>query len=718
VRATSPLIVEEAHLRVFDAYQRLRPRVYQPQPVAIIDIDNESLEKIGQWPWPRTYLADLLVRAFDAGAATVAFDIVFAEPDRTSPANVLPVWPATPEIDELREMADKLPDHDALFADVIRQAPVVTGFVPSDQAGANQPAVKWGMATAGDDPLLFLKPYAGAVINLPAIEKAAKGNGSFAIEPDRDNIIRRVNMLFSYGGKIYPSLSAEALRVAQGASTYIVKSSGANQEQAFGEKTGINHVKIGRFEVPTDAGGSLWIHFTGHRPERYVPAWELFEDDFDKSRIEGRILLVGTSAPGLGDLRATPLNASVPGVEVHVEAIEQILSGHFLERPDWADGAEIVYLVVLGLVLIVLLPKLGALLCAGLGVAGVATAVGSSWYLFTDRLWLLDPVMPSLAVIVIYIVSSLFNYLHTEAERRQVRGAFAQYLSPALVKQLAADPSKLRLGGETREMTFLFCDVRGFTAVSEQFKSDPQGLTTLINRFLTPMTDTILARGGTIDKYMGDCIMAFWNAPLDDEAHADHACDSALTMFVELDKLNERLKTEAVELNKPFTPLNVGIGLNTGHCVVGNMGSDQRFDYSVLGDAVNLASRLEGQSKTYGVGIVIGDETRARANGYATLELDLIAVKGRREAERIHALVGREDKRRDEGFKDLVSRHLDMLAAYRNQDWRQARQLIAECRALDGEFAPLYDLYRERIENYEREPPPPDWDGVFVATTK
>ena len=257
VRATSPQIVEEAHLRVFDAYQRLRPRAYQPQPVAIIDIDNQSLEKIGQWPWPRTYLADLLVRAFNAGAATVAFDIVFAEPDRTSPANVLSVWPATPEIEELREMAGRLPDHDTMFADVIRQGPVVTGFVPSDQAGENEPAVKWGLATAGDDPLLFLKPYAGAVINLPAIEEAAKGNGSFAIEPDPDNIIRRVNMLFSYGGKIYPSLSAEALRVAQGASTYIIKSSGANLEH--GPNRGEENHQRAEERQTHDSGGDL-IH--------------------------------------------------------------------------------------------------------------------------------------------------------------------------------------------------------------------------------------------------------------------------------------------------------------------------------------------------------------------------------------------------------------------------------------------------------------------------
>ncbi len=361
-------------------------------------------------------------------------------------------------------------------------------------------------------------------------------------------------------------------------------------EEAYGEHTGINHVKIGRIEVPTDSKARIWIHFTDFVPERYIPAWEVFEEDFDASRAEGHILLVGTSAAGLKDLRATPLNPAAAGVEVHALAIEQMLLGHYLERPDWGDGAEITYMVVLGVTLTLLLPLLGALWCAFLGAAAAAAAVALSWYSYTEFQQLLDPVYPSLVVLAVYLAGSLINFLRSEAERRQVRGAFSRYMSPALVEQLAEDPSRLVLGGEMRNMTLLFADIRGFTTISEQFKADPQGLTRLINRFLTPMTDKILERRGTIDKYMGDAIMAFWNAPLDDEGHATHACDSALEMFNALEGLNADIKAAREAAGEPFFPLNIGIGLNSGECCVGNMGSDQRFDYSVLGDPVNLAA--------------------------------------------------------------------------------------------------------------------------------
>jgi adenylate cyclase len=278
----------------------------------------------------------------------------------------------------------------------------------------------------------------------------------------------------------------------------------------------------------------------------------------------------------------------------------------------------------------------------------------------------------------------------------------------------------LKLGGETREMTFLFCDVRGFTTISETFKSHPHGLTRLINRLLTPLTNVILDNRGTIDKYMGDCIMAFWNAPLDDETHAEDACESALKMYVALEKLNKERENEAAEEGVEFLPLNVGIGINTGECVVGNMGSDQRFDYSVLGDPVNLAARLESQSKNYGVGVVLGSETVNQINGaYATLELDLIEVKGKTEAVDIYCLYGDAARAKSPEFLDHKKTHDAMLTLFRQQKWDEAEALIRECREKsDGELGEFYDLYEERIADYRATPPPKDWDGVFVATTK
>ena len=430
--------------------------------------------------------------------------------------------------------------------------------------------------------------------------------------------------------------------------------------------------------------------------------------------MEGHILLVGTSAAGLKDLRATPLNPAAAGVGVHALAIEQMLLGHYLERPDWGDGAEITYMVVLGVTLTLLLPLLGALWCAFLGAAAAAAAVALSWYSYTEFQQLLDPVYPSLVVLAVYLAGSLINFLRSEAERRQVRGAFSRYMSPALVEQLAEDPSRLVLGGEMRNMTLLFADIRGFTTISEQFKADPQGLTRLINRFLTPMTDKILERRGTTDKYMGDAIMAFWNAPLDDEGHATHACDSALEMFNALEGLNADIKAEREAAGEPFFPLNIGIGLNSGECCVGNMGSDQRFDYSVLGDPVNLAARLEGQSKNYGVGIVIGETTKTAIPEYATIELDYIAVKGKTEGVRIYALLGEKDMKESQQFQLLEERHNAMLEAYRGREFGKAATLVKECRLLDGA---LNTLYEERFADYAAEPPPPDWDGVYVATS-
>ena len=444
----------------------------------------------------------------------------------------------------------------------------------------------------------------------------------------------------------------------------------------------------------------------------------MFEDDFDARQVRDHILFVGTSAAGLMDIRATPLSQSIPGVELHAQVIEQMLLQDFLERPDYADGLELVCLLVFGLILVLVLPRTGAAWGGLVTGIGIAAALGFSWYAFVELRLLFAPIYPSIIALFVYLSSSIISYLRTEAERQQVRSAFSRFMSPALVEQLAEDPSRLKLGGEMRDMTLLFCDIRGFTTISEQF--DAVGLTRLINRFLTPMTNVILDRRGTIDKYMGDCIMAFWNAPLDDADHVRNGCRSALVMMDRLGPLNEELRKEAEEEGRKDVPIKIGIGLNTGECCVGNMGSDLRFDYSVLGDDVNLASRLEGQSKSYGVDIVIGENTQVRADGFATLELDLIQVKGKTVPVRIFALMGDEALADDTTFQALLAKHGDMLAAFRGQEWTRMRALVAECRerAPGLGLGPLYDLYDERCDAFEADPPGDDWDGVFVATTK
>ena len=714
VRVSGWKWVELIQHRSFDSLITLKPRVYEPVPVRIIDIDDESLAKLGQWPWPRTLLAKMVNRLNELGASVIAFDAVFAEPDRTSPARVMETWPSIPAVKALKNNLANLPDNDRVFAKAVAAAGVVTGFALTSEENSAVPEVKAAFSYAGDNPINYLYSFSGAVINLPGIEKAASGNGSFSFISELDGVVRRVPLLFSKGDRLIPSLAAEALRVAQGAPGYAVKSSGASGEG--GGHTGINKLKIGRLIVPTDADGRIWAYFTDTVLERTVPVWKIFEKGFDPAPINGAITLVGTSAAGLKDLRVTVLNPSIPGVEVHANVVEQILLNNYLKRPDWAAGAEVLYMLFLGGLLIALLPRLGALWCAFAGAAGMTFALYASWRAFSVYGYLLDPVFPGFTVVLIYMSSTLINYLESETERRQVRTAFSRYMHPKLVAELAKHPEKLKLGGETRAMTILFCDIRGFTTISEQYNA--HGLTRVINRFLTPMTGIIMDRLGYVDKYIGDCIMAFWNAPLNDPHHASNACEAALRMQEKLKELNETWRKEAVKEDRKHIPINIGVGLNTGDCCVGNMGSDQRFNYSVLGDDVNLASRLEGQSKPYGVGIVIGPKTKEQAADFAVLELDLIKVKGKTVPVNIFTLLGRKAVKQSAEFRLHEEAHNKMLAAYRGQNWKEARALLEECRRTPFTLKALYDLYEERIKIYEAEPPGKDWDGTYTATSK
>ena len=713
-----PTFVEQLRHRVFDEYQRLKPREYSNDiPVRIIDIDDESLSRIGQWPWPRDVMAEIVARLNELGASAVVFDMVFSQPDRLSPESLRKMLPKRPEFEAAREGLLQIPDNDELFAQTVDGAYVVTGFAMTGrETTETAPAIKAGFAENGDRAAPYLPAYAGAMKVLSNIESKVAGNGALNAIPESDGVYRRIPMFMTLNDKIYPSLVAESLRVAQDASTFIIQAVGASGEEGFGE-TGLVSFKVGAVKVPTDENGQIWVRFTGDIPERYVPAWKLLDGSAPAEKLEGHIVLIGTSAAAMKDLRATPLDPAAAGVSLHAEALETILTGNFLNRPDFAHGLEVVASFLLGLLLIWLLPKWGSVWCAVLTFAAIVGVVAGAWYAFDVYNWLLDPIYFSVVILVIYLTQSLLIFLATEAERARVRGAFGMYLSPALVEQLASDPEQLKLGGEMKDISIMFCDVRGFTSISELY--DPEGLTQLINKFLTPMTQVIMDRMGTIDKYMGDCIMAFWNAPVDVPTHVAEACNSALTMFEKLEELNTELEQEAVSNNKEFRPLKIGIGLNTGSCCVGNMGSNQRFDYSILGDDVNLCSRLEGQSKGYGVDIVISETTKIAAPEFATIELDLIQVKGKTVPVRIFALIGNSEVQDSEWFKDMSAVHAELILEYRDQNWKKAKMLVSKAREAAGEkFDGLYDLFDARIEEYKSNPPGLDWDGVFVATDK
>lgn len=707
-------LMQEQQFRFFDELQRQFPRELREKAnLVIVDIDDASLARFGQWPWPRTRIAQLIDALSAQGAAAIAMDIVFAEPDRTSPSQILPLWETENGVTLDAQWSDALPDHDRILAHAIKNSGrVVTGFVlKEDDLEQRAPFVRY--AAPSDLPLARLPTYTGAVTNLPILEKAAAGNGFFNTNLDRDNVIRRIPLAMRYHDQVYFSLAAETLRVVHGARAYETKV----RSPSWFTRGGIEAIRISEALpwIPTDETGHLWMHYRKTNWDQIISAQAVLAPEHPLD-LQGKIIFLGTSAPGLKDLRSTPLEALAPGVDLHLQVLEQIFTKHFLIRSAWATPLELVCILVLGSLLIYAIPRLGPLRCAIASSCLVVLAFGAAILAFTQKQLLLDPIYATLAILVAYLASSLLHFLATDAERKQIRNAFSRYLSPELVAQLAANPEKLTLGGERALLTILFCDVRGFTSLAEGL--EPEELTSLINQLLTPLTDEILAHQGTIDKYMGDCIMAFWNAPLSDEKHAEHACRAALQMLARLDALNLRLAEQARVAGKEARALQVGIGINTGNCCVGNMGSDQRFDYSVIGDEVNLASRLEGQSKTYGVHIVVGENTVARLPELALLELDLIRVKGKHKPVRIYTLLGDERLRQTDGFQALHAKHAELLAAYRTQNWDVALRLARECQRLSGAASELYSFYIARIEDFQINPPAPDWDGVFTATTK
>ena len=711
-RLWDPIALEELRLRSFDLYQVMRPRVADVRPVVIVDIDEESLRSLGQWPWPRTLIADLVARLTDLQSAAIAFDVVFAEPDRMSPAVAANSFRMIDE--ETRQKLRSLPSNDEVLAAAIRRARVVlgqSGVAAPAAASQAAPLPQTGVATIGADPRPFLVTFPALLRNVPALERAAAGRGLFTIRAERDGIVRRVPMVMRAGDHIVPSLTLELLRVVANAGAVLIRTDAA----------GVRSVGVPGLELATDRNGQVWVHFSPHDRTRFVSAKDVIEGTVAPSRIAGRLVLVGTSAIGLLDLKTTPVEPAMPGVEVHAQIVEAALTRSMLARPHYAIAVELTASFFVSGAIITLAPMFSALTLVILGGGVAAGLAAGSWLLYQQHNLLFDVTFPLISSFAIYATLVFVNYFREQIGRRRIRSAFSQYLSPTLVEQLARSPEKLVLGGEERDMTVLFSDVRGFTTIAELYKDDPQGLTQLMNRLLTPLTNAIIARNGTIDKYMGDAIMAFWNAPLDDRSHEINACEAALDMLDRLRVLNDERRREAEQSGQPYVAIRIGIGVNTGRCVVGNMGSDLRFQYSVLGDAVNLASRLEGQTKAYGLPIIVGSRTARAVNDlFAIVEVDYITVKGKSEPEVVYTILGRRDLAQTGEFEAARAGVSRMLACYRARDWRGALTASEALPAGNGQFdlAGVAALYRERIHAFEEAPPPPDWNGVFALQTK
>jgi adenylate cyclase len=704
--AFSPL--DRLNAMVFDTYQTIKPRQSGESPAAVIDIDDRSIAAFGQWPWPRDRLADLVDRLTALGAAAIGFDILFSEPDRTSPALALP------QLEKLgfqivRPPGDAGLDHDAVFAEAIGRAPVVSGLALAETTRAVPPDPKAGVSFGGADPTAYLPSYEGSVHNLRPIDAAATGIGIISFPPGRDGVVRQIPLMSRYDRKLYPALSMELLRVAQGASTFLIRSTGAQGELDTGEP-GMVAIRNGQLNVPTGADGSIWVYYTEHSTTPVVAAVDLFADEHQAAvaeAISGRIVLIGTSAIGLRDIVSTPLQSAVPGVFVHAEILDQIVAGTFISRPDWAVGAEVVLALALSTLVLAFLPWLPSLTNGLVAAVGIGIAIAGGWLAFAHHQLLLSPMLPAQCTLLAYGVGSGVRLLLSESERRFIRSAFSHYLAPSMVQQLMDNPQALILGGENREITLLFCDIRSFTGISERL--GPIELTHFLNDFLTPMTDILMRNGATIDKYMGDAIMAFWNAPLETAEHRRRACRSVVEMEAALAVFNQ---------TQP-RPVAIGIGVNTGICCVGNLGSRQRFDYSAIGDPVNVASRAEGMTKQYGLTNLVTDSTAEGAAGLAVLEVDRVRVYGRDKPTPVFTVLGDEAYARGEDFQEVKRIHERFLSRYRARDFEAAaHDLDILSQTAPAALKGLYEVFAERLAAYRLAPPPADWDGTYSATSK
>ncbi|WP_083899021.1 CHASE2 domain-containing protein [Robiginitomaculum antarcticum] len=720
-----PAPIEQVSNLLFDEYQKAKPREYDPEtPVRVVDIDQTSLEKIGQWPWPRTTLALMNDRLAEAGAIVIAYDVVFSEPDRTSPENIARVLDANPGASGAAFDLSALTPHDEIFAQSFAQSYVVGGYFLNAAEGEGRPVTTPTMNWSGTEARSAILNFSSATTSRAVLQSQMLGEGFITIAPDSDFIVRKPTMLYRIGETILPSLSLEALRVAQDAKYYIITSSGSSFEDGMAnnsEFVDIAKVRVGEFELDLTQDGAFNVYYTSSpEPRRFIPAWKILSDaaeDQDwREQAAGRLIFVGTSAEGLKDIRATPVNAAEAGVVVHAQVAEQAIAGVFLRRPYTVIITESLAILGFGLLLSFILPHLGAAKGAFLTLGLGAGAAFTSWFAFSQNLYLLSPVYPMMTLLTAYILMTLASLYMTETERSRIRGAFSMYLSPAMVKRVSEEPELLKLGGEDRRITILFLDVRSFSKISEML--EPSEITTFLNLFLTPMTEILQKNHATIDKYIGDAIVAFWNAPLDDPQHEMNAARAVLDMHAALITLNDKYR-ESEDIKWPDN-VAMGIGLNTGTCTVGNLGSAQRFNYSMIGDAANLSSRIEGLTKQYGLEILLGYETAKALPDLAILEMDKIKVVGRSAPERIFTLAGLSDTAQDEAFIRLKDSHDAFLAAYRAQSWDEATGLALSLEQSASAFglSKYYAIMAGRAAHYKVSPPPNDWDGVHIATQK
>ena len=710
-----PQLLTSFDNRLTDLMFTIRGKKPTSGQVVIVDIDDASLARIGQWPWPRNIVADLAAQIHQAGARVIGFDIVFAEPDRTSPKNHLDGiidLLATPVSEDERNALRANPslDHDLILGDTLATMPSVLGYVfltsPQHGLAANTP---FPSCTIHLDPSSTPLPSinfiqaSNAIVNITDVSQG-ESEGFFNVFPDPSGTIRKVPLFMALNDVPYPSLALETMRIGQRKQELTIHLS----QQVETARKGILGITAGGGFIPTDDQGQLTVNYRGPvKTFPYLSAADVLAG-LHLDRLRDKYVLIGTSAAGLLDLRATPFASIFPGVEIQATLIDNLLGGDPLTY-DLYTEIGLTYALVAGggLLLSALLayatPLIGAL--AGL-VCLLATAGGSYFFFLNNKI--IGITYPLLTIITVFLVVTLSNYFFAGREKRFLRDAFGHYVSPDVVSEIIKNPANLSLSGQVRNLTVFFSDIRDFTTISE--KMAPTQLGRFMNRYLTAMSSVLLEHGGTVDKYIGDAIMAIWGAPLLDNDHAARAVRASLASIKRLEKLQEE------ELQKDQAEkIEIGIGLNTGEMNVGNFGSSQRFDYTVIGDNVNLASRLEGLTKVYGCRILISESTRdAAGSDFFCRYVDRVRVKGRKLPVNIYEPLCEGEP--DGDLQREVTSFQQALTAYQQRDFIAARQIMSELHEQNNRK--LYRLYLERIEVFLSAPPPPDWDGVFVFTTK
>jgi adenylate cyclase len=672
--------------------------------IAIVDIDEKSLAEEGRWPWGRDKMAKLTDQLFDRyQIAAAGFDIVFAEPDENSGLKVLEALGKNElrSVPQFHEVLDKLApilDHDRLFAEKLKGRPAVLGYYFDTGAGQTRtsgalppPTFPEGAFRQSDTVFVQAYGYGG---NLKELQENASG-GHFDPLPDIDGISRRVPMLIEYKGKYYGSLALELARAVMGGAEVdpVVKKSG--------DYAALEGLEVGGMKIPLDGNACALVPYRGERGSfKYFSASDVLHGRIDPAALSGKIVLVGTSAPGLMDLRSTPVGNVYPGVEIHANLLAGILEQNIKQRPAYATAVEMLTLAFAGLLLTWLLPKLSPVKSVFFTLAIVISIGAGNLYAWRHGL-VLPLAAPVALILSIFVFEMLYGFFFETRAKRQMSGLFGQYVPPELVNEMSKNPTMFDMKSESREMTVLFSDIRDFTKMSEGL--DPDQLSKLINSYLTPMTTIIHKNHGTIDKYIGDAIMAFWGAPVHDPEHAQHAVTAALEMQEALEKLNAEFK------EKGWPKLKIGIGVNSGLMSVGNMGSEFRKAYTVMGDAVNLASRLEGLTKQYGVGIFVSDATMHAVKRVKFQEIDRVRVKGKIEPATIYVPHKGE-------LSPSVEKFEEALGHYRNQQWDEAESILKVLQEEEDRL--LYRVYLDRIAIFRETPPKEAWDGVFEMKTK